>query len=357
MTSLVDSGGNQQPKCILGLGASAGGLEAIETFFTHFPANENIAFVVVSHLSPDYKDLMVDLLQQHTTMRVTQATHKELVKPNCIYVVAPNTRLTIKFGRLYMSKPNKTKTDRKIIDIFLTSLANDQRGSAIGVLLSGMGDDGQTGCSSIKAEHGGVFAQSVDSASYPSMPASLIATGIVDGIASPDHLPELILNYIKQNFKSTKNVKDIALIPPEISSSEIKEIDQVIVELQKQTNQDFSQYKKNTVYRRIKRRMDIHHIMAINDYALLLNGNKHEAELLFKELLIGVTHFFRDSEVWDYLKSDVLPSLINNFPEGGVLRAWVPACSTGEEVNALLTSDAKDYKEKISQLTTEILDN
>jgi PAS domain S-box-containing protein len=316
------------PFPIAGIGASAGGLEALEHFLRNVPEGSGIAFVVVQHLDPSHKGLMTELLQRATPMKVFQVKDRMRVKPDCVYVIPPNRDMSILHGVLHLFEPTAHHGLRLPIDFFLRSLAEDRKEQSIGVILTGMGCDGTLGLRAIKEKAGLAVAQDPDSAKFDSMPRSAIDAGMVDLVAPVEELPGRIMNYIQHPIH----------VPAPGSAMELEalsSLEKIVILLREQTGNDFSVYKKNTLYRRIERRMGIHQIGRIGAYVHYLRENPHERELLFKELLIGVTSFFRDAEAWKSLKNEAIPSLIANRPSGYSLRVWVPGCSTGEEAYSL----------------------
>ena len=312
---------------IVGIGASAGGLEALELFLANLPRNSNLALVIVQHLDPTHKGVMVELLQRGTDMKVLQVKDRMRVKPGCIYVIPPNKDMSILHGILHLLDPVTPRGLRLPIDFFFRSLADDCLERSIGVILSGMGSDGMLGARAIKEKGGVIFVQDPASAKFDSMPRSVIDAGLADGAAAVEALPEKIDSYLQHTPSLTQTeVVDVAA-----QSS----LQKVIILLRTQTGHDFSLYKNTTIYRRIERRMGLHQIDKIANYVRYLQSNPQEVELLFHELLIGVTNFFRDPPAWEQLKSEVLPALLAESDPGQVLRAWVPACSTGEEAYSL----------------------
>jgi chemotaxis methyl-accepting protein methylase len=315
---------------IVGIGASAGGLEALEDFFSHMPIPCGLAFVVIQHLDPTQKDILAGLLQRITLMKVRQASNNMKVEPNCVYVIPPNQDLSILHGSLFLFEPLAVPGFRLPIDFFFRALANDQQERAIGIILSGMGSDGTIGFRAIKKNAGLTLVQSPELAKFDSMPRSAINAKLVDIEASAEELPERLLALL--NNRPGVNTRDTALALDFKSPSALQ---QIIIILRERTGSDFSLYKKNTIYRRIERRMNLHQLKTMALYARYLRENPQEQDLLFKELLIGVTSFFRDKDVWEQLSSISLPTLLANYPEGKELRAWVTACSTGEEAYSL----------------------
>lgn len=308
---------------------SAGGLDALEALLSKVPPACGMSFVIIQHLDPTAKCMLVELLQRVTPLPVIQITHRMAVKRNQVYVLPPNFDVTLQRGRLLLSPAPARGNLRLPIDHFFRSLAEDQQEHGVAVVLSGMGSDGTLGVRAIKEYAGSVFVQAPETAQFDSMPRSVIDAGLADVVAPPDELPQRILAYL-QHLHATGS--DVAVLPLEREPSGL---DRIVRQLRAQTGHDFSQYKKNTLYRRIERRMSLHQIGTISDYALYLRDNPHELELLFRELLIGVTRFFRDSDMWEQVVDEVIPAVIAARPEGGSLRAWVPGCSTGEEAYSL----------------------
>lgn len=314
---------------IIGIGASAGGLEALELFLKNVPPSSGMAFVIVQHLDPTHKGIMAELLQRSTPMPVEQITDDLAVKKNHVYVIPPNKDLTLFHGVLRLLEPVKPRGLRLPIDYFFRSLADDLMELSIGVILSGMGSDGMLGLRAIKEIGGGAFVQDPLTSKFDGMPRSAINAGLADVVAPVEELPEKIINFFHHRPHLGKN-SNLALQDKTQSA-----FDKIMLILRHQTGHDFSLYKKSTLYRRIERRMGIHNIERINDYVSFLQENTTESELLFNELLIGVTSFFRDPAAWEKLKSGAIPLLLASRPEGGVLRAWSVGCSTGEEAYSL----------------------
>ncbi len=315
---------------IVAIGASAGGLEALESFFAHVPPSSGIAFIVIQHLDPTRKGILPELLQRATPMKVKQAGNRMKVRPDCVYVIKPNKDLSILHGALFLQEPVDSRGLRLPIDFFFRSLANDQHERAVGVILSGMGSDGTRGLRAIKENAGLAVVQSPESAGFDSMPRSAIEAGLADIVGPVNELPAQIIAFMAHIPRSVS-----ANPEPILELKSRSALEQIAVLLRERTGNDFSLYKKNTIYRRIERRMGLHQIKPIALYVSYLRENPHELDLLFKELLIGVTQFFRDSEVWEQFKSVALPTLFDKYPEGKACRAWVPACSSGEEAYSL----------------------
>ena len=316
------------PFPVVGIGSSAGGLEALELFLKNVPSPCGMAFVIVQHLDPTHKGIMVELLQRVTAMPVCEVTDHLAIKQDHVYLIPPNRNMSILHRKLYLLDMVKPRGLRLPIDFFFRSMADDLQHHSIGVILSGMGSDGTLGLRAIKEKGGGVFVQEPASSKYDGMPRSAIDEGLADVIASADTLPAKIMAYLK-------HLPVISQPLVTLEQKALSSLKKIIILLRTQTGHDFSLYKKNTIYRRIERRMGIHEIKKISDYVHYLQTNQHEVELLFKELLIGVTNFFRDPEAWESLKTKGITSILTNHPSGGVVRAWVAGCSTGEEAYSL----------------------
>lgn len=318
----------RRPFPIVGLGASAGGLEALELFLEKVPKACGLGFVVVQHLDPTHKGIMVELLQRRTAMPIVQIKDRMKIEPNHVYVIPPNKDLSLLHGVLHLLEPVAPRGLRLPIDFFFRSLAEDRREQSIGVILSGMGSDGTLGLRAIKEKAGAVFVQAPASAKFDSMPRMAIDAGLADAIAPAEALPGKILDYLQHVPLLIRPDHDIA-------EKDQSALEKVVILLRAQTGHDFSLYKKNTIYRRIERRMGLHQIAKIADYVRYLRENPQESDLLFKELLIGVTSFFRDPAVWEHLRDKIIPNYLLNHPQGGALRAWTVGCSTGEEAYSL----------------------
>ena len=323
---------------IVCIGASAGGLEAFEQFLSNVPKDSGMAYIVIQHLDPTQKGMLPELLQRISSMEVLQVEDRMTVEPNRVYVIPPNKTMSILNGVLYLFEPLESRGLRLPIDYFLFSLADDQHENAIGVILSGMGSDGSTGIRAIKEKNGLVLVQDPTEAKYDSMPRNAIDAVLTDIVAPASELPLKLLDFLKYTPELISEM--------EIELKDQSALDKIIILLRTQTGNDFSLYKKNTVYRRIERRMGVHKIDKIAAYVTFLQTNPKEVDILFKELLIGVTNFFRDAAVWEKLEEVVMPQLIINQQEGALLRAWVPGCSTGEEAYSL----AIVFKEAIEKI-------
>lgn len=313
---------------LVGIGTSAGGLEALEKFFSNVPPNSNMAFVVIQHLSPDYKSHMVELLSKYTPLPVHEAQDGMTVKPDNIYLIPRRKNMTVFKGQLYLVDYDRSHGLNLPIDIFFESLAEDQGEKAVGIILSGTGSDGTRGIRAIKEKGGMVLAQD-ESARFDGMPRSAISTRLVDTIAAPEDMPVSLLNYIQHPCLAIDPTSQPPIAEDEVTLGKLFAI------LRNQTEIDFSSYKPNTILRRIARRMSINQIDELADYVNYLQHSPSECQILFKEFLIGVTRFFRDPEAFSVIKQQVLPQLIHGRMRHDQIRIWVPGCSTGEEAYSL----------------------
>jgi two-component system CheB/CheR fusion protein len=314
---------------IVGMGASAGGLEAVENFFKTMPEDSGMAFVLVTHLDPTHISIMPELVQKSTNMKVYPVKDGMKVQPNCVYIIPPNNDMAILHGSLQLIEPAKPSSLRLPIDFFFRSLAQDCGRKAICIILSGTGTDGTLGLKTIRGEEGMVMVQDPKSAKYEGMPKSAIDTGVVDYVLPPEKMPKQLIKYIKH--PTYKASVEISPVKGEIPDA----LQKIFVLIRQKTGHDFSTYKKNTICRGIERRMNIHQIGNVSDYVRYLKQSPHEVEILFKELLIGVTNFFRDVDAFEILKNKVFPQLLNNKSNDYAVRVWVPGCSSGEEAYSI----------------------
>lgn len=328
-TNLESASPLRQSLPIVGIGSSAGGLEAVEAFFSAMPSETGCAFVLVPHLAPTHVSIMPELIQKQTTMKVVQITDGISVQPDSVYVVPPNRDLSILNGTLQLMELNHPRGAHLPIDKFFTSLALDQGTNAVCIILSGTGRDGTLGAKAIKAESGMVMVQDETSAKYDGMPRSAIATGIADYVLPPSEMPRQLLKFLRHAVRSSTPmiIKDEDNMP--------NHLQQICIILRSRTGHDFSLYKKNTLLRRIERRMHVHQIDRVNEYVLFLQKSEVETDTLFKELLIGVTSFFRDTSAFEALGEKFLPDLLKDKPNDYVMRVWVAGCSSGEEAYSL----------------------
>ena len=311
---------------IVGMGASAGGLEALEQFFRHAPDNTGMAFVLVQHLDPNHASLLTEILQRTTPMPVVEALDQIPVEPNRVYVIPPNRDMAIFHGRLQLSVPNEPRGQRMPIDAFLRSLAEDQQENAIGIILSGTGTDGTLGLRAILGVGGVTLVQDPATAKYDGMPSSAIQAGYATHVLPVDKMPEALLAGAR-----TFAVRTETPHAPKAANG----MNRILMQLRTSTGHDFSLYKKSTIGRRIERRMAQHNIEDTDVYARYLKENPAEVHTLFKELLINVTNFFRDTEAFAVLETDILPQLCKDKPDDYLFRVWVAGCASGEEAYSI----------------------
>ncbi len=329
------------PFPIIGMGASAGGLAAFEAFFQSMPpaTGRDMAFVIVQHLDPVHKSILVELIQKYASLEVSVAHDGGEVLPGHVYVIPPNRDLALLGGRLHLLEPASPRGMRLPIDFFFRSLAQDRHDNAICIVLSGTGSDGTLGLKAVKGEGGMVMVQSPGSAGYDGMPRSALATGMADFELPPDRMPEALLAYVHRTFAMRR---PLAPVP---SAPVADGVPKVLALLRAQTGHDFSQYKPNTIRRRIERRIALAQVDHLDDYLRYLRDAPREADLLFREMLIGVTAFFRDPEAFEALRDNVLEPLLEGAGDGTV-RIWLPGCSTGEEAYsiAILVREIQDAR-------------
>jgi len=328
---------------IVGIGASAGGLEAVEQFLSNLPSDTGMAFVLVSHLDPHHKSILPELLSKHTTLEVLQARSNVKVEPNHLYVIPPNSHLSVRDSVLQLTRLEDERALRMPIDHFLRSLAEDQKENAIAVILSGNGTDGSQGIRAVNGSGGVAFVQDPATAKFDGMPRSGVATGLADFVLPPSAMPAHLLEYL-QHFDANRSETPVA---PPVSPAErrLTPIQRIHTLLRARTGSDFSGYKRSTIARRIERRMSIHRLGDPSDYARFLEEHPEEVKVLFRELLIGVTSFFRDPEAFDVLKKRVLPRLLDDKTDYSSVRVWIPGCASGEEAYSIAIV-LKEYMEE-----------
>ena len=315
---------------IVGIGASAGGLAAFERFFSNLPPDTGLAYVVVQHLSPPHISILPEILQRYTSMSVFQVTDGILVKPNCVYVIPPNNNLALTDGHLILLKSPEERLQRYPIDYFFRSLADVRGNQSIGIILSGTASDGSLGIKSIKAGGGLTIAQDPETAEFPDMPRNAIATQNVDFIVSPDKMGDLILKYIRH-----QGLDEFEMDESKVTASRLA-LQKLYHLLRAKTGLDFSLYKQNTLLRRIERRIKVTLVPDLEAYTNYLQDHPEEVDALFAEMLINVTHFFRDPQAFHALMDKAIRPLIPlKQAAQAPLRVWVTGCSTGEEAYSI----------------------
>lgn len=316
---------------IVGIGASAGGLAAFKAFFSEMPAGTGMTFVLVQHLDPDHRSLLVELLAPHTRMPVAEARDGLKMAENHIYVIPPNATLTFEDGFLRVSKPAPVRAYRRPIDSLFVSLAENHDECAVGIVLSGVGSDGSLGLGTIKERGGLTLAQAeFDSSPMHGMPHSAVATGLVDIVAPVETMPKRLIEY-QRHLTGVAGQKDSGGTRQDASQY----LAAITSALRQRINHDFSGYKEKTLVRRVQRRMQVLQIESFSAYVEVIRREQQEGEALFRELLIGVTEFFRDPEAFQALKANVIPALLTAKKGSDPIRVWVPGCATGEEVYSI----------------------
>jgi len=314
---------------VVGMVASAGGLEAFKRFFSTMPADSGMAFILIPHLDPTRESLMVGLLSKLTPMPVVEAQQDMVVQINKVYIIPPNKFLAISHGQLQLSDHPHQRGWQTSIDFFLRSLAKDQTERAIGIVLSGTGSHGALGVREIKLAGGMTMAQQPETAEFDQMPENAIATGQIDSILPPEQMPAALVNYVEQPYLSSA----AKIATPSTESNDL--LKEILNFLQSRTKYDFSTYRKAMVLRRIQRRMGLAQIDSMMNYLTFLHQRPEEATALYKDLLISVTAFFRDSEAYRVLEQQLIPVLIARRTGDLPIRVWVPGCATGEEAYSL----------------------
>jgi two-component system CheB/CheR fusion protein len=338
--------GNSFP--IVGIGSSAGGLEALEIFFSNVSPDTNMAFVIIQHLSPRHKSIMADLLMKYTRMKVLQIEDDQRIESNCVYLNPPDKNVVIQNRRLHLTEPTQTHGVNLPIDCFFRSLSEDQGEKAICIILSGTATDGTLGMKAIKGEGGMAMVQDPDSAKYAGMPNSAIATGLVDFILPLEKIPEELVRYVQHPYIES---------PERIETARLQfrnYVQKILGLIRTSTGYDFSNYKQTTIRRRIERRMAVHQLDSIEKYETYIKRTPAEVDILFKDFLIGVTNFFRDAEAFEVLKAKVLPEMIKNRASETPLRIWIAGCATGEEAFSIAILFAEAMDELGQQLNVQI---
>ncbi|MBY0502794.1 MAG: hypothetical protein K2X03_02725 [Bryobacteraceae bacterium] len=352
--TMMDPQESSKPLLMVALGASAGGLEACEAFFQHLPEDTGMGFVLVMHLAPDRSSALAEILGRRTRMKVEQAQDNTRILPNHVYIIPPNATLTIKDGILVVEPPDEPRGQRTPIDSLFSSLAEDFGENAVCIMLSGTGTDGTLGLTTVK-EHGGMaMAQTLDSAKYDAILRSAIATGLVDHILPVEAMPAKLVEYAAhlRTFNGS-----LQAVREKIGNHLAK----IHGWLRKRCGHDFSQYKESTISRRVERRMKALQIDTVEHYVQVLEDQPEECDRLFKDLLIGVTQFFRDPLAFEALARDILPKLFEGKDADDQVRVCVVGCSSGEEAYTLgiLVSEQVDklkHPPKIQIFATDIDD-
>lgn len=325
---------------VVGIGSSAGGLNALESLFRSMPGDSGMAFVLVPHLDPTHKSILAEIITRFTPMTVTEITDGMRIATNNVYVIPPNNDLELHEGRFKLLRPAETRGLRHSIDSFFRSLGRELHDMAIGIILSGTGSEGTLGLQAIRGEGGLVIVQDPDTAEYDSMPMSAMANEAADFVLPPEKIPDKLIAFANRFYGTPGDT------PEEASAAPVSALQQIMNAIRSQTGYDFSHYKKNLISRRTERRMSLLNVGSIDEYARLLRENPTEALALYKEFLIGTTSFFRDPEFFAAVKSQVVPELFRDVSGEEPIRVWVPGCSTGEEAYSLAMAFQEYFDEQ-----------
>jgi two-component system CheB/CheR fusion protein len=337
---------------VVGIGASAGGVEALRKFFAAASPASGMAYIVIQHLSPEHESLMAEILGHCTPMPVRQIDDGMRVEPNHVYVIRPGHTITLADGALHLGEPVEKRGHRRPIDDFFRSLAQEQGQHAVAVLLSGTGTNGTAGAQAIKAVGGLCVAQSPDTAEFPGMPQSLIQAGLADQILEPEAIPAVLQRYTRQPYLA-RDPAEVVRTAQELERHR-DELNEVIAIVRARTGHDFNHYKVPTVLRRIQRRMGLFSITELKDYSIRLREKPDEVAALAADLMINVTGFFRDPAAWEALREAVVRPLVEQADSGGTLRAWVAACASGEEPYTLAMLIAEEAERARKDLKVKI---
>jgi len=318
-----------RPGCVVGLGASAGGLEALEKFFNHVPPDTGMAFVVIQHLSPDFRSLMDELLARHTKLAIHRVEDAMLIEPNAIYLIPPKKEMIVSGGRLLLTDKDPSQGLTLPIDIFFRSLAQECGSRSVGVILSGTGSDGSRGIRAIHEAGGLVIVQDEDTAKFDGMPKSACDTGVVDLVLPPEAMPEALLRWMKHPLLKPEGDGELA------GAVTVDGLGEIFRLLRGEYGIDFSHYKPSTVSRRIERRLMLNQCLDLDHYVQQLCHDPGELNSLYKDLLIGVTKFFRDHEAFDRLQVEAIRPLLLKLRPEDEFRVWCAGCATGEEAYSL----------------------
>ena len=312
-----------EPPYVIAIGASAGGIEEINSFFDHTPL-DGVSYIIIQHLSADFKSRMVELLARHSKLIVTEAENGMAIRNNQVFLIPNNKFMTMKNGRLYLTAKDAVKGPHLTINTFFNSLAAECGKKAIGIILSGLGSDGTLGVKAIKKAGGMVIVRNPETTEFGSMPSSAITTGMVDFVLEPEFMPVAIEDYMRHE-------KELLTVNPD----DEQYINAIIALIKEKSPLDFSDYKRTTILRRTKRRAAYNNINTLAEYLKYLKATPDEIELLSKDYLISVTSFFRDKQAFDYLQKEIIPGIIAKLQPEDELKLWVAGCATGEEAYSL----------------------
>lgn len=346
----ADGTGRDASRAVVGVGASAGGIETLGRFFDAMPPDSGCSFVVILHLDPTRKSGLAPVLSRHTTMPVVEIVDGMPIEPNRVHVIVPDRTLTIGDGKLHLTMPTEPRGQRHPIDSFFVSLAGGLEHRAIGIVLSGTGSNGTHGLTKIKEQGGATLVEDPATAQFSAMPKNAIAAGVADFVLASEKMPEVLLRYLQQGYVAAP---EGSLVPDKVEEEGQTDLGPLLAVLLLRSKQDFRAYKRGPLLRRIQRRMGLANVATLPAYAELLRNRPEEVDLLIKDLMITVTGFFRDAEAWQTLDEAVLTPLIADRKGDAELRFWVPACATGEEAYslAMLAAERAEAARKQTQIT------
>jgi two-component system CheB/CheR fusion protein len=351
--SLIDQGmslkQDTNDTTIVAIGASAGGIEALRDLMTHLPANTGMAFVLIQHLDPTHHSILTELLARKTSMSVTEVSDGVRPEPNHVYVIPPNTTMSISENALHLRPREESGGAHMSIDQFMRSLAEQKGNRAIGVILSGSGSDGTLGMAEIQAHGGVTFAQDEHSAKYDGMPRSAVAAGCVDYVLPPKGIAQELARIARHPYVA----RSIVLAAPDVPSAPGTGLNSIFLLLRRSTGVDFTHYRQTTILRRIQRRMVVHKIDKMDEYAKFVQSNPSEVQALYQDMLINVTSFFRGTRVFEALKSTVFPAILKNMLKDRGIRVWTPGCASGEETYSLAVALLEFLGDRASQVPVQ----
>jgi len=333
------------PLYLIAIGASAGGMEDIHLFFDHTPL-DGVSYIIIQHLSPDFRSRMVELLSRHSKLKVTEAEENMLVESNQVYFIPNKKYMTIREGRLHLTEKEKNSKPKLTINVFLNSLAAERGKDAIAIILSGMGSDGSDGIKAIKKAGGMVIARNPEKAAFSNMPANAIATGAVDYVLDTETMPQTITDYV--------NNKEVLLPGITEKDNEEKYVAAIVNLITDNLSLNFSEYKEKTIIRRIKRRAAYHNFSDLGDYVALLKTNSDEIKTLAHDFLISVTSFFRDKDAFQFLHDNIIPEILKKAKPDKEIKFWVPGCATGEEAYSMAMLVCEQLNDEYKNIPVKI---
>src|SRR5467141_2349561 len=342
--------GHEQDTTIVAIGASAGGVEALTDLIHHLAPDTGMAFVLVQHLDPKHHSILTELLARKTAMSVTEVSDGLVVEPNHVYVIPPNATMSISDHTLRLSPREESRGVHMSVDHFMRALAEQMGNRAIGVILSGSGSDGTLGMAEIQAHGGVTFAQDEVSAKYDGMPRSAVVAGCVDYVLPPKEIAKELERIARHPYLARKTLPGTAEAVPTLGRG----LNTIFQVLRRATGVDFTHYRQTTILRRIQRRMVVHKIDKLEEYVKCVQANPAEIKALYQDVLINVTNFFRNPQVFDALKAQVFPGILKKHPLETGIRIWTPACASGEETYSIAIALLECLGDKAPQVPIQL---